>query len=175
VCCDTHPLRDALDYGVAKAAGPEDVAFLDSLAAPGENFRCRCSETAQPCRRKATGEDLVCDWCRQTDHLQWHAERMRDAMAAQEGRWGPRGPAGFSYTGYGLEGNSEWGAMGAELCDPPAGGAIRQGLAYSAGSGIEQFRIQPGAFEAGLQGMRVSAHGSLTPAEIRSLLGRTDL
>jgi hypothetical protein len=60
VCCLTHDVRDQLD----REAG---VPF--ELAA-GEGWRCRCA-FGQACRRKATGEDLHCDWCRSTAHQEF--------------------------------------------------------------------------------------------------------
>lgn len=42
---------------------------MDALLAPSEDWRCRCKSTSVRCRRKATGEDLLCDWCRATDHM----------------------------------------------------------------------------------------------------------
>jgi hypothetical protein len=66
MCCTTHDDRDAL----ALADGS-----LAALLAPGENYRCRC-EHGVPCRRKATGEDLSCDWCREVDHVAWWQANM---------------------------------------------------------------------------------------------------
>jgi hypothetical protein len=69
MCCVTHPYRDQLDRALAERQGA--LPAFEALQAPCEDFRCRCALTAEPCRRKATGEDLNCDWCRQTDHAAW--------------------------------------------------------------------------------------------------------
>jgi hypothetical protein len=61
MCCNTHADRDALDR-----AHQVDV---DALLAPSEAWRCRCPQTSARCERKATGEDLLCDWCRTVDHM----------------------------------------------------------------------------------------------------------
>jgi hypothetical protein len=69
MCCVTHPYRDQLDRAIAERQGA--LPAFEALLAPSDDWRCRCALTADPCRRKATGEDLNCDWCRQTDHAAW--------------------------------------------------------------------------------------------------------
>lgn len=70
MCCNTHEDRDAAD----RARGID----VDALLAPSEEWRCRCLFTAVRCRRRATGEDLLCDWCRETDHMRF-CEELGDA------------------------------------------------------------------------------------------------
>jgi hypothetical protein len=69
MCCVTHPYRDQLAR--AQAAHLGQSAFVESLMTPSDDWRCRCALTAEPCQRRATGEDLNCDWCRETDHAAW--------------------------------------------------------------------------------------------------------
>jgi hypothetical protein len=74
MCCNTHADRDALDR-----AHQVDV---DALLAPSEAWRCRCSQTSARCQRKATGEDLLCDWCRTVDHMAFCASVVEPYEAA---------------------------------------------------------------------------------------------
>jgi hypothetical protein len=57
MCCWTHEERDRLE----RAAG------IDLIMAESEETRCQCSFGTW-CRRRMTQEDLLCDWCRGTDH-----------------------------------------------------------------------------------------------------------
>lgn len=60
MCCWTHPYRDE----AAQRAGEIlDLVIFD------DPFRCQCGYST-PCRRRATEEDQLCDWCRGTDHEQ---------------------------------------------------------------------------------------------------------
>ena len=54
MCCWTHPERDRFER-----PGPE------LMLQPGEDRRlgCQCGY-GQACQRRATGEDMLCDWCR---------------------------------------------------------------------------------------------------------------
>jgi hypothetical protein len=67
MCCDTHALRDAL----------EEPGSLARLLAPGEDWRCRCAHPGARCERRADAEDLLCAWCRVTDHQDWWGRRTR--------------------------------------------------------------------------------------------------
>lgn len=57
MCCQTHYERDARDR--------ENGVAID--LASGEEFRCRCT-FGNSCKRRATQEDILCDWCRGRDH-----------------------------------------------------------------------------------------------------------
>lgn len=159
MCCDTHDLRDALALAAAREAGPGDVALFESLAAPGEGWRCRCGHGV-PCRRKADAEDLLCAWCRETGHAAWYAERMREAAAARDRSFEVPGPV--------LEGR------GLYFGDFYAAGKAGS-FAFDAGTGPVPFEFPADAFSAGLRGMRLSAEGALAPSEISSILGLPNL
>jgi hypothetical protein len=55
MCCTTHDVRDQID-------AQNGVAIV---LAEIEDFRCKCP-FGSACRRRATGEDFRCDWCRTT-------------------------------------------------------------------------------------------------------------
>jgi hypothetical protein len=59
MCCTTHDERDRLDRA--------DGINVDALLTRDERFRCQC-KFGHPCHRAMTAEDLVCDWCRGTNH-----------------------------------------------------------------------------------------------------------
>jgi hypothetical protein len=92
VCCETHDLRDWL----ARAHGG------DVPLAPDDQHRCRCSELGRwngtPCQRYADGEDVLCPWCRVTDHMKWYYQATADPLV----------------TGYYAQGGVPWSASGAE-------------------------------------------------------------
>lgn len=93
MCCPTHTTRDQAELFELSAPGPEParegaLAAFRALFPDDERMRCRCARTGVPCLRKATGEDLDCDWCRETDHERWWAERAAaEALAVS-----PAGP-----------------------------------------------------------------------------------
>jgi hypothetical protein len=80
VCCNTHAIRDEVHLAGARAAG--QVAEFESLMAPSDAWRCRCSFGVAPCLRKATAEDVLCDWCRETDHQAWAWQQVELARSA---------------------------------------------------------------------------------------------
>lgn len=93
MCCPTHTARDQLAAQEINGRPPGEreaaAAQFGALFPADERARCRCEVTAAPCTRKATGEDLVCDWCRETDHERWWAERAaRETAAAWEASYG---------------------------------------------------------------------------------------
>ena len=92
MCCVTHPYRDRLDRALAERQGT--LPAFEELMAPSEDFRCRCALTEQPCQRRATGEDLNCDWCRQTDHADWARRNLPMALGGQADA--PRDFGGFA-------------------------------------------------------------------------------
>jgi hypothetical protein len=92
MCCVTHPYRDQLAR--AQAARLGQSAFVESLMAPSDDWRCRCALTTEPCQRRATGEDLNCDWCRQTDHADWARRNLPMALGGQADA--PRDFGGFA-------------------------------------------------------------------------------
>ncbi len=53
MCCVTHGYRDSLT----------PPAELATLLATDERLRCQCYYGSQ-CRRQATAEDMLCEWCR---------------------------------------------------------------------------------------------------------------
>jgi hypothetical protein len=55
--------------------------------AESEQWRCRC-QFGNPCGRKATAEDLLCDWCRGRNHEQAcneQVQREREGVMVQTG------------------------------------------------------------------------------------------
>jgi hypothetical protein len=88
MCCNTHPLRDSLERAAAERSGPEAVAADAALFTPERGFQCRCAESVEPCQRKMTQEDFLCDWCRVTDHADWWSRNWLPAQASMEP--GPR-------------------------------------------------------------------------------------
>jgi hypothetical protein len=169
MCCDTHDLRDAIALYEASASASDAgsaAAALEAhqaLLAESEGFRCRCPHGV-PCKRKADAEDLLCEWCRGTDHALWYAARA-------PGR--PAPPGAYAYMDEAARFSS--GAP-YELADTPA----YSGDFYQAGvvSGFEvlvrSFEIPAGTLEAGMP-VRFSVEGHLTPSEIRSVLGLPNL
>jgi hypothetical protein len=152
MCCVTHPYRDQLARDQAARLGQS--AFVESLMAPSDDWRCRCALTTEPCQRRATGEDLNCDWCRETDHAAWARANLPVSL------------------GGGADVPRDYGEYARE-----------QSLAYSADfyqagkagefyvpARSERFEIPPGDLPP-LSGMTTSAVGGLTPAEIKSVLG----
>lgn len=55
MCCYTHQIRD------------EDEKPPLALMAQDRRFRCQC-KYGQSCDRAMTAEDLLCDWCRGSNH-----------------------------------------------------------------------------------------------------------
>jgi hypothetical protein len=141
MCCVTHPYRDQLDRALAERQGT--LPAFEALQAPCENFRCRCALTAEPCRRKATGEDLNCDWCRQTDHAAW----ARANLPVSLGEYAREQSLAYSADFY------------------QAGDFLSGFEAFQAGPSSFQFEIPS------LSNMTTSAIGGLTPAEISRLFG----
>jgi hypothetical protein len=173
VCCLTHDYRDQIARAEAQVSG--DLALLaafEALFAADEQWRCQCALTAHPCRRRVVGEDLVmlCEWCRTVDHMKWCEDNP--GASGMAGR--PRGVLYDEARGY-AEFVREM-AAGAELRDPNGPPAYLADF-YQAGAvpgfdpGPRQFEIPAGTLEAGLSQVRVTASGSLTPAEIKSMLG----
>ncbi len=109
MCCETHDLRDFL----ARFDGRGEA--LAELLAPSDGYRCRCTELGrwggQRCERKADREDLLCPWCRSTDHQMWYTGQLRDA-----------GPAVRAY--YEERGGNEYGGL-------PSYREFRESLAVS--------------------------------------------
>jgi hypothetical protein len=106
VCCETHDLRDWL------AAAHGEALPL----APGNDRRCRCSELGRwngtPCQRYADGEDILCPWCRVTDHMKWYYQASAGPLAA-----GFYGRQGVPWGGYGAE--TVRGSSGRAQFQPP--------------------------------------------------------
>jgi hypothetical protein len=109
VCCETHDLRDYL------AAAHGEALPL----APGDDHRCRCSELGRhpgvPCNRYADGEDILCPWCRETNHLNWYYAASADPLAA--GFYGQQGVPWGGPGGYGAE--TVRGSSGLAQFQPP--------------------------------------------------------
>ena len=71
MCCGTHTARDQLDIQarITQITNGKPLAWD---FAEDERLRCQCDfSSGHPCKRRMTGEDLLCDWCRVTDHLDW--------------------------------------------------------------------------------------------------------
>ena len=106
MCCETHDLRDWL------AAAHGEALPL----APGNDRRCRCSELGRwngtPCQRYADGEDILCPWCRVTDHMKWYYQASAGPLAA-----GFYGRQGVPWGGYGAE--TVRGSSGRAQFQPP--------------------------------------------------------
>ena len=159
MCCVTHPYRDQLDRALAERQGT--LPAFEALQAPCEDFRCRCALTAEPCRRKATGEDLNCDWCRQTDHAAWARANLPVSLGGYADV--PR-----DYAEYAREQSL---AYSADFYQAGRVGDFLSGFeASQAGPSSFQFEIPPGDLPP-LSNMTTSALGSLTPAEISRLFG----
>jgi len=62
MCCGTHTMRDIYERWQGK-----DMA----LGTPDKRFLCQCRVPGVSCMRKATEEDMLCDWCRTEDHEKW--------------------------------------------------------------------------------------------------------
>jgi hypothetical protein len=99
MCCETHDLRDFL----TRAHGGEDA--LRGVLAPADNRRCRCTELGkwggQACAREANGEDLLCDWCRVTDHMRWYETALRGGDPVAQAYYEQRGAVTFGRSGSG--------------------------------------------------------------------------
>jgi hypothetical protein len=150
MCCVTHPYRDQLDRALAERQGT--LPAFEALQAPCEDFRCRCALTAEPCRRKATGEDLNCDWCRETDHAAWARANLPVSLG---------GYADYPGREYAREQSL---AYSADFYQAGRVGDFLSGFeASQAGPSSFQFEIPPGDLPP-LSGMTTSA-------EIKSVLG----
>lgn len=57
MCCFTHRDRD-------RQAQAANILFV---LADDEDTRCKC-QFGEPCYRRMTQEDMMCDWCRGRDH-----------------------------------------------------------------------------------------------------------
>jgi hypothetical protein len=156
MCCVTHPYRDQLAR--AQAAHLGQSAFVESLMAPSDDWRCRCALTTEPCQRRATGEDLNCDWCRETDHAAWARANLPVSLGGYADV--PRD--------YGEYAREQSLAYSADFYQ--AGDFLSGFEASQAGPSSFQFEIPPGDLPP-LSGMTTSAVGQLTPAEIKSVLG----
>jgi hypothetical protein len=99
MCCETHDLRDFL----TRAHGGDDA--LAELLAPADNRRCRCTElgkwAGEQCRRLANGEDVLCDWCRVTDHMRWYETALRGGDPVVSAYYEQRGAVTFGPSGSG--------------------------------------------------------------------------
>jgi hypothetical protein len=158
MCCVTHPYRDRLDQALAREQGT--LPAFEMLMAESEDFRCRCSLTEQPCQRRSTGEDLICDWCRQTDHEAWARANLPAALGGQADL--PR-----NYDGP-LVGSAAFDEAWAYPADFYQAGVVGN---FSFAPGPARFEFPADALGNGLAGMRISVEGSLAPAEIKSIPG----
>ena len=69
MCCTTHDERDQASHRNGEKL---------ELVAADDDFRCKCTYGVA-CRRRATGEDMRCDWCRgktESGHTQWCNENI---------------------------------------------------------------------------------------------------
>jgi hypothetical protein len=158
MCCVTHPYRDQLDQALALCQGT--LPAFEALMAESEDFRCRCSLAKQSCQRRATGEDLICDWCRQTDHEAWARANLPTALGGQADL--PRNYDGLLVSSAALD------EVRAYSADFYQSGVVGN---FSFAPGPAPFEFPVDAFRNGLAGMRISVEGSLAPAEIKSILG----
>jgi hypothetical protein len=84
MCCNTHPLRDRLALAEVDPGDESALQAHRALMAPSDDWRCRCGHQGTRCERKADAEDLLCAWCRETDHPDWWAANVNRASAASE-------------------------------------------------------------------------------------------
>lgn len=89
MCCETHDLRSF----VLKYRGEQEHL------APAENRRCQCTELGkwrgQRCVMEADAEDLLCAWCRETDHQLWYNQTARSGDAAVQAYYRQHGAVTF--------------------------------------------------------------------------------
>lgn len=90
MCCETHDLRSF----VLKYRGEQEHL------APADDRRCRCTELGkwggQACVMEADGEDLLCAWCRSTDHMAWYDGMLRGGDPAVAAYYADRRRAGYA-------------------------------------------------------------------------------
>jgi hypothetical protein len=94
MCCETHDLRDF----IARHDGGDQA--LAAPPAPGGDYRCRCTELGrwrgQRCERIADGEDLLCPWCRETEHQMWYMRELGGQSPAVQAYYAQRGEVGYA-------------------------------------------------------------------------------
>lgn len=111
MCCETHDLRDFM----ARYDGRDGA--LAELLAPDDMHRCRCTELGKwpgtRCERTADGEDILCPWCRATDHSEWYAVQGLEKAPGWVAYYRQYGRAGYAqaYPGGSLQGYSAMGRL----------------------------------------------------------------
>jgi hypothetical protein len=94
MCCETHDLRDFITWF---DGGDQALA---ELLAPGGDYRCRCTELGkwqgQRCERRADGEDLLCPWCRGTEHQGWYMRQLGGQSPAVLAYYAQHGEVGYA-------------------------------------------------------------------------------